>query len=216
MRCVKGSLLLYAVTDRSWLRGRTLCQQVEECLRGGVTMVQLREKQLGYDAFLAEARELKALCQSAGVPFLVNDDVDIAAACDADGAHVGQGDMTLADARLQLGPGKIIGVSVRTVAQAIAAEQGGADYLGAGAVFPTASKQDADDVSLETLKQICAAVSIPVVAIGGINRHNIRELKGSGVSGVALISALFAEADIAGAAAALLTLAKETSQYDKF
>ncbi|SHH58551.1 thiamine-phosphate diphosphorylase [Sporobacter termitidis DSM 10068] len=210
MRCADGALLLYAVTDRTWLGGRTLANQVEDCLAGGATMVQLREKALGYGAFLAEALELKALCKRYGAPFLINDAVDIAEASDADGVHVGQGDMDIRDARQKLGPGKIIGVSVQTVAQALEAEKNGADYLGVGAVFPTASKADAGDVSHAALTQICAAVNIPVVAIGGINRHNIRELKGTGIDGVAVISALFAEKDIAGAAKALLALSKET------
>lgn len=216
MRCDDGALLLYAVTDRSWLDERTLVQQVEDCLRGGVTMVQLREKELADVDFLAEARELKALCRRYDVPFLINDAVDIAAASDADGVHVGQEDMNIRDARLKLGPGKIIGVSVQTVMQAEEAERCGADYLGVGAVFPTASKADADDVSLETLAQICSAVNIPVVAIGGINRHNIQELRGTGIDGVAVISALFAEKDIAGASRELLALSKETVSDDRF
>lgn len=206
----KTSLLLYAVTDRSWLGGRTLRMQVEDCLKGGVTMVQLREKELDEASFLQEAATVKSLCSRYGVPFIVNDSVDIAIACDADGVHVGQGDMDATLARRRLGRDKIIGVSVQMVEQALRAEQSGADYLGVGAIFPTASKSDADNVTLETLFQICHAVSIPVVAIGGINRHNIEKLKDTGISGVAMISALFAEKDITGAAAILLALSKET------
>jgi thiamine-phosphate pyrophosphorylase len=173
-------------------------------------MVQLREKALGRDAFLAEALDLGALCRSYGVPLVINDDVDIAASSGADGTHVGQSDMSAADARQLLGPGKLLGVSVGTVREALDAQRGGADYLGVGAVFQTASKADAGDIPLATLKQICEAVSIPVVAIGGINRHNIGKLKGTGISGVAVISALFAEKDIESAARTLRALSNET------
>lgn len=210
MSAADYSYLLYAVTDRTWLNGRTLTAQVEDCLKGGVTMVQLREKELPYQDFLVEAFQLKELCAKYHVPFIVNDDAGIAAASNADGAHVGQGDMNVKAARAILGSGKLIGVSVQTVEQAIQAERDGADYLGVGAVFPTASKADAEDVSSQTLKSICDAVSIPVVAIGGINRHNIHNLKGTGIDGVAVISAIFAEKDITGASKELLALAKET------
>jgi thiamine-phosphate pyrophosphorylase len=210
MRFNKDALLLYAVTDRARLNGRTLAECVADCLRGGATMLQLREKDLVADAFLEEALELKALCSGYGVPFLVNDDVRIAVASGADGVHIGQDDMPVPEARRLLGPDKILGVSAQTVAQAVQAERDGADYLGVGAVFPTGSKPDADSVSRETLKEICAAVSIPVVAIGGINRHNIHELQGSGIRGVAVISALFGESDIENAARLLRTLSAET------
>lgn len=210
MKCADGSLLLYAVTDRSWLDGMTLETQVEMCLKGGVTMVQLREKDMNPDDFLTETLSVKALCRRYGVPFLVNDAVEIALACEADGVHVGQDDMSVSAARRILGPDKIIGASVLTVPQAIEAESNGADYLGVGAVFPTSSKADADAVALDVLRNICDAVSIPVVAIGGINRHNIHELKGTGIAGVAVISALFAEKDIAEAARTLRALSKET------
>ncbi len=209
MKCADAALLLYAVTDRSWLNGKTLLAAVEDCLRGGATMVQLREKELDDVSFLTEAVEMKALCLTYHVPFLINDAVDIAVACGADGVHVGQDDTDVKDARKRLGDDKIIGVSVQTVSQALLAEKDGADYLGVGAVFPTASKTDAAAVSPDTLRQICGAVGIPVVAIGGINRHNIRELKGTGIDGVAVISALFAENDITLAAKTLLALSKE-------
>ena len=196
MNCDKKDLLLYAVTDRHWLDGRRLADVVRESLDGGVTMVQLREKTLDEANFLAEAKELQALCRERGVPFLVNDNVEIAREMDADGVHVGQSDMEAQDVRALLGPDKILGVSAQTVEQAVLAEKHGADYLGVGAVFPTGSKDDADDVSYETLKAICAAVSIPVVAIGGLNKSNILELSGTGVDGVALVSAIFSAEDI--------------------
>lgn len=209
MTCAKATLLLYAVTDRTWLGGITLFDQVEDCINGGATIVQLREKDLDDASFLTEAIAIKALCGKYGVPFIINDHVEIAAACDADGVHVGQSDLDVNATRSRIGNHKIIGVSVQTVEQAVLAEQGGADYLGVGAVFPTSSKSDADDVSRETLKKISATVLIPVVAIGGINRHNILELKGTGIAGVAVISAIFAEKDIIGATKELLALSKE-------
>ena len=170
MKCDKKGLLLYAVTDRSWLNGETLYSQVEKALQGGATFIQLREKNLDQDHFMEEALELKKLCAAYHVPFVINDNVEIAAKMDADGVHVGQSDMEAGDVRAKLGPDKIIGVSAQTVEQAILAEQRGADYLGVGAVFHTGSKADAEDVSHETLTAICNAVKIPVIAIGGITR----------------------------------------------
>ena len=196
MKCDKENLLVYAVTDRHWLNGRTLYEVVKESLDGGVTFLQLREKDLDDENFLKEAVELKELCKEYKVPFVINDNVDIAIKMDADGVHVGQSDMEAGDVRAKLGPDKIIGVSAQTVEQAILAEQRGADYLGVGAVFPTGSKDDADDVSLETLKAICEAVSIPVVAIGGITLENTPQLAGTGICGVAVISAIYAQEDI--------------------
>ena len=196
MKCAEQDLLLYAVTDRHWLSGRSLRDVVEESLRGGVTMLQLREKTLAEPSFLAEARELQALCRDYHVPFIVNDNVDIALAMDADGVHVGQSDMEALDVRRKLGPDKIIGVSAQTVEQALLAEKHGADYLGVGAVFPTGSKDDADDVSYDTLKAICRAVSIPVVAIGGICLDNIGRLSGSHAAGAAIVSGIFGAPNI--------------------
>lgn len=201
--CSEKDLLLYAVTDRSWLNGETLYSQVEKTLKGGATFIQLREKELDEAHFLEEARELKALCASYGVPFVINDNVDIALAMDADGVHVGQSDMEAGDVRAKLGPDKIIGVSAQTVEQALLAQAHGADYLGVGAVFPTGSKDDADDVSHETLRAICQAVDIPVIAIGGISRDNVEQLAGTGICGIAVISAIFAQKDIEGATADL-------------
>lgn len=203
MKCAKEDLLLYAVTDRHWLGEETLYSQVEKAFLGGATFVQLREKELDEGHFLEEAREIRALCRRYGVPFVVNDNVDIALAVDADGVHVGQSDMEAVEARRKLGEGKLIGVSAQTVEQAVLAQRQGADYLGVGAVFPTGSKADAVEVDHETLKAICRAVTIPVVAIGGITRDNVEELAGSGICGVAVISAIFGQKDIRAAAAEL-------------
>ena len=200
MSCDKNSLLLYAVTDRHWLDGKTLYEVVKESLDGGVTFVQLREKTLDDDTFLEEAKELQKLCKEYNVPFVINDNVDIAIKMNADGVHVGQSDMEAGDVRAKLGPDKIVGVSAGTVEEAILAEKRGADYLGVGAVFPTGSKDDAIDVSFETLKAICEAVSIPVIAIGGITQDNVKELAGSGICGIAVISAIYAKKDIKKAA----------------
>lgn len=189
-------LELYAVTDRHWLGNQTLLEQVQEALDGGATCIQLREKQLDEENFLKEAIEIQKLCKEYHVPFIVNDNVDIAKDMHADGIHVGQSDMEALDVRKELGKDVILGVSAQTVEQAKKAEAHGADYLGVGAVFPTGSKDDADDVSHETLKAICEAVSIPVIAIGGITQDNVKELAGSGIVGIAVISAIFAQKDI--------------------
>ena len=209
MKCDKKDLLLYAVTDRTWLGEQTLYEQVEEALKGGATFVQLREKELDDDTFLAEAIEIQELCKRYNVPFVINDNVEIARKMNADGVHVGQSDMEAGDVRALLGKDKILGVSAQTVEQAILAEQRGADYLGVGAVFHTGSKADADDVSHETLKAICQAVSIPVVAIGGIGKHNVLKLSGSGICGIAVISAIFAAEDITSATAELKALTEQ-------
>lgn len=209
MKCDKKDLLVYAVTDRYWLKDHTLLQDVESAIKGGATFIQLREKTLDEETFMKEAVEIQKLCREYKVPFVVNDNVDIALAMDADGVHVGQSDMEAGDVREKLGPDKIIGVSAQTVEQAILAEKRGADYLGVGAVFPTGSKDDADDVSHETLKAICEAVSIPVVAIGGITKDNLSQLKGSGICGIAVISAIFAQQDIQAATADLVKRTKD-------
>ncbi len=195
MRCDKDSLLLYAVTDRSWVKHDTLYEQVEAALKGGVTFLQLREKEMNNGAFLQEVKEIKELCASYQVPFVVNDDVEIAKKVDADGVHVGQDDMPVWKVREILGEEKIIGVSAQTVEQAIQAEKEGADYLGVGAVFPTSSKADAVEVERTMLCDICAAVKIPVVAIGGICAENMEQLSESGIAGIAVISAIFAQDD---------------------
>ena len=196
MKLDKKDLLLYAVTDRHWLNGRTLTEVVKESLDGGATFIQLREKTLDEESFLEEAKEIKKLCAEYNVPFVINDNVDIALAMDADGVHVGQSDMEAGDVRAKLGPDKIVGVSAGTVEEAILAEKRGADYLGVGAVFPTGSKDDAIEVPHDTLKAICEAVSIPVIAIGGITQENVSELAGSGICGIAVISAIYGQKDI--------------------
>ncbi len=203
MKFDKKDLLLYAVTDRSWLHGQSLYDQVREALEGGTTMLQLREKELDYGRFLEEGLEIQKLCRRFHVPFIINDNVTLAKEIGADGVHVGQSDMAAGDVRALLGPDKILGVSAQTVEQAVLAEKSGADYLGVGAVFPTGSKADAVEVSHNTLREICSAVSIPVVAIGGITRDNISQLAGSGICGIAVISAIFAQADIRAASADL-------------
>lgn len=207
---LEKSLLLYAVTDRHWLEGRTLEDVVRESLEGGVTFLQLREKDLDDESFFEEAVRLKVLAGEYGVPFVVNDNVDIALRADADGVHVGQNDMEAGDVRALIGPHRILGVSAQTVEQALLAEKRGADYLGVGAVFPTGSKDDADDVSFETLKAICEAVKIPVIAIGGITQKNVPCLAGSGICGIAVISAIYGQKDICKAAASLKKITEET------
>lgn len=199
MKCDKRHMLLYGVTDRAWTGERTLYQQVEAALKGGVTCVQLREKSLDEAAFLKEAKEMCDLCRRYKVPFIVNDNVDIAVACGADGIHVGQEDMAAGEVRRRVGEGMILGVSVHTVKEALEAVRNGADYLGLGAVFPTSTKADVDQMTGETLRAICSAVDVPIVAIGGINKENIGRLSGSGVDGVALVSAIFSAEDIESA-----------------
>ena len=196
MKCDKKDLLLYAVTNRNWLNGETLYSQVEKALEGGATFVQLREKHLDHDTFLQEAKELKKLCAKYHVPFVLDDDVELALEVGADGVHVGQSDMEAGDVRAKLGKDKIVGVSAQTVEQALLAQERGADYLGVGAVFPTSSKDDAVEVDHEMVKAICEAVDIPVIAIGGITRDNVQELAGCGLCGIAVISAIFAKPDI--------------------
>lgn len=205
---IRRGMTLYAVTDRSWLGERTLAQAVEAVLRGGATFLQLREKELDREAILAEAEELRAIAGRYHVPFVINDSVEIALACDADGVHVGQKDLMGRDVRALIGPDKILGITANTVELAVAAEKAGADYIGAGAVFGTTTKQNAKNLSLDTLKVICQAVSIPVVAIGGVNAHNLPRLAGTGAAGAAVVSALFAQPDPAAAARTLRALAE--------
>ena len=209
MKCDKRYMLLYAVTDRAWIGKQTLYEQVESALKGGVTCVQLREKELAETAFLQEAKELCALCRRYGVPFLVNDNVEIAIACGADGIHVGQEDLAAGEVRRRAGENMILGVSVHTVEEACQAVRDGADYLGLGAVFPTSTKTDVEQMPNETLRAICDAVDVPIVAIGGINRGNILRLAGSGVDGVALVSAIFSAEDIEGTCRELRAMSKE-------
>lgn len=196
MNCTKETMLLYAVTDRSWVGKQTFLQQVESALQGGVTCLQLREKQLSDAEFLSEAREVRDLCRTYGVPLIINDNLPVALACGADGIHVGQQDLNAGQVRDQVGSRMIVGVSARTVEQALAAQAAGADYLGVGAVFSTTTKRDAKPLPRQTLTEICRAVSIPVVAIGGITKENLPALSGTGVAGAALVSAIFSAEDI--------------------
>ena len=208
--CLREVLELYAVTDRTWLKpGETLSHAVEQAILGGVTFVQLREKELEYDAFLQLALEVKAVCQKYGVPFVINDDVQIALESGADGVHVGQSDMAAAKAREVLGEEALIGVSVHTVEEALEAVRQGADYLGVGTMFPTTTKPDAEGVSFDTLRNICRQSNLPTVAIGGIGAHNIDKLSNSGICGIAVVSAVFAAPDVREAAAKLSKRVKE-------
>ena len=210
MKVRPEQLRLYAVTDRAWAADEdAFLAQVEDAVDGGATFVQLREKHLNDEAFLSEAERFVALCRRKGVVSIINDNVGIAAKTGADGVHVGQEDLAAGRVRQLLGPDKIIGVSAHTVEEALAAQAAGADYLGTGAAFVTGTKTDAKPISRETIRAICAAVDIPVVAIGGITRDNILELKGCGLDGVAVVSALFAQKDVKAAAEELLALSNE-------
>jgi len=215
LNVARERLLLYAVTDRAWLNStpagcNTLARQVEEAILGGVTLVQIREKQVGEADFIAQARQLKHVTDKHGVPLIVNDSLAVTLASDADGLHIGQDDGDVRLTRTRLGANKILGVSVQTVKQALAAEAEGADYLGVGAVFPTSTKSDAAEVSLAALAEICAAVHVPVVAIGGVHAGNMKALTGTGIAGVAVVSALFAQPDrVRAAAQELRSLAAE-------
>ncbi|MBE6051464.1 MAG: thiamine phosphate synthase [Clostridium sp.] len=207
------SLLLYAVTDRYWTtKEKTLISQVKDAIEGGITFLQLREKNLSYDEFLEEAKEIKKLTDKANIPFVINDNVEIAIKCNADGVHVGQSDMAAQDVRSLIGPDKILGVSAHTVEEAKLAEKNGADYLGVGAVFSTSTKKDATNLSVELLKKICDSVSIPVVAIGGITKDNLSELENSNINGVAVVSAIFAENNIVEATKKLKELSLSFSK----
>lgn len=207
---LRASMRLYAVTDNAWLSGRSLASCVKEALAGGATFVQLRDKQASTELLVHQARELKALCGNAGVPFVINDDVEAALRAEADGVHVGQGDMACVTARALLGPHKIVGVSVQTLDEALAAQAAGADYLGVGALFGTATKPDAVDVTFEELAAICRAVTIPVVAIGGLNMETIPHLAGTDVNGAAVVSAIFAADDIKESTHRLRRIVDET------
>ena len=200
MNCSREMMRLYAVTDRSWLNGQTLYEQVEQALKGGVTLVQLREKGLGAEQFLQEARQIQQLCHRFGVPLIINDSIEVALAVDADGVHLGQDDANAAQARQLLGKDKIIGVSAHNVQEALQAVQDGADYLGSGAVFGSGTKTNVSTLPMQTLREIRSAVPIPVVAIGGITEQNIQQLSGSGIAGAAVVSAIFAQENIEEAA----------------
>lgn len=209
MKFDRNCLRLYVVTDRTWLHGRSFLEQIETVLQSGATLLQLREKDLPENEFLEEAKAVKRLTDRYGVPLIINDNVQVALACNAAGVHVGQQDMEAQDVRALLGENKIIGVTAKTVEQAQKAEQAGADYLGSGAVFGTLTKPDALPMTMERLRDITQSVSIPVVAIGGIEEHNLMMLKGSGVAGAAVVSAVFAAEDVVAATKTLRALADE-------
>lgn len=209
MKCDKHTMLLYAVTDRAWVGEQTLYQQVESALKGGATCVQLREKQLGDADFLQEAIQIHALCQQCGVPLFINDNVEVALQCHAEGIHVGQEDMAAAQVRQRVGDEMMIGVSVHSVEEALEAVRHGADCLGVGAAFSTHTKADVDVLPEGMMKAICDAVDIPVVAIGGIHKENLLRLKGTGVNGVALVSAIFGAEDIEAECRELKALAEQ-------
>ncbi len=212
MNCTEQTMLLYAVTDRAWTGRQTLPEQVESALRGGVTCVQLREKNLSEEHLFQQACAIRELCHRYNVPFLLNDNVDIALRCGADGVHVGQNDANPADVRKRAGKDFIIGVSAHSVQEALAAQAAGADYLGCGAMFSTATKTDTVVLERETLRDICKAVHIPVVAIGGIKKQNILQLSGCGANGVALVSAIFAADDIEAECRTLKQLAEKIAE----
>ncbi len=209
MNVTRESMRLYAITDRSWLGSKSLARQVEEVLQNGATFLQIREKELSDADFLAETKLLKEIAARYHVPFVVNDNISVALAAGADGVHVGQSDIVNKDVRSLIGPDKILGISANTVGTALAAQSAGADYIGVGAVFGTTTKKDAQNLSVAQLKEICQAVSIPVVAIGGITAANIGRLAGSGIDGVAVISAIFAQPDPGAATRQLLKLSGE-------
>ena len=215
MKADKKSMLLYAVTDRAWLNGRNLEDDVEEALKAGVTFVQLREKHASYDEMVDLAKKIKALTDRYNVPFVIDDNIEVAKAVDADGVHIGQSDTEAKKARQMLGNNKIIGVSASNVKEAVEAEKNGADYIGIGAMIPTDTKKDHRDLTFEEAKKITSSVNIPVVAIGGINSKNIMELKGTGVDGVAVVSAIFASDDRYAAAKELLELSKKMVYGDE-
>lgn len=206
MRLDKNSLKLYAVTDRKWLKGSSLEEEVEKAVRAGVTMVQLREKHMEFAELVTLAKKIGAVVHKYNIPLIINDDIEAALASGADGVHVGQEDICASEARQRIGSSMILGVSARSAETAIEAERCGADYIGAGAVFSTSTKEDAKIMSFDELKRICDSVSIPVVAIGGITEENIMELSGSGIAGAAVVSAIFAKEDVTVSSARLLTL----------
>lgn len=192
----KEMLLLYAVTDQAWVGKQSLDQQIEEAIYGGVTMVQLREKNMTEESFLQEAIQIRELCHAHQIPLIINDHVDIALKSGADGVHVGIEDAPVEEIRRKVGKDFIIGATAKTVEQAIAAQKAGADYLGVGAVFPSSTKKNAVRITKEQLKEITSSISIPTVAIGGITLENMEELSGGGMDGIAVVSAIFAAEDI--------------------
>lgn len=209
MKLDKNTLLLYVVTDREWVGKSSFEEQIEETLKGGATFLQLREKNLSFNEFLEQANKVKKITDKYKVPFVINDNVEVAMKSNADGVHIGQGDMNAKEVRTLIGDKKILGVTASTVITAKLAEADGADYIGVGAVFKTNTKEDAEIISMDTIKNICKSVSIPVVAIGGINESRVLALKDSGIDGICCISAIFAKENIYEATKNLYYLAKE-------
>ncbi|WP_019228008.1 thiamine phosphate synthase [Sedimentibacter sp. B4] len=210
MKLDRNSMVLYAITGRTWLGDKKLSEVVEQAILGGATFVQLREKNVSYDEFVQLAREVKSVTDKYNVPFVINDNVEVALRVDADGVHIGQGDGSVKSARDMLGRHKIIGVSAKNAHAAVSAQLEGADYIGAGSVFSTSTKLDAENINLDILKEITSSVSIPVVAIGGINKGNVLNLSGCGIDGICAISAIFGQEDVREAASELFKLSEQT------
>ncbi|HBL06140.1 MULTISPECIES: thiamine phosphate synthase [unclassified Clostridium] len=206
MSISKSQMKLYVVTDRSWLDGKLFTEEIEKTLQGGATLIQLREKNLFYDEFLKEGKEIKKITDKYNIPLIINDNVEIAMNIDASGVHIGQSDMDAAEVKKRIGKDKILGVTAKTVEQAIKAEKDGASYIGVGAAFSTSTKLDTRVITFETIKNICKSVTIPVVAIGGIDENNIMNLKGLGIHGVALVSSIFSKEDVLLATKQMLEL----------
>lgn len=203
MNFTKEQLNLYLVTDRHWLANRNLEDDVEKAILGGITMVQLREKNLDNESFIKLAKKVKQVCHKYKVPFIINDNLEVALAVDSDGIHIGQDDLPANLVRQKIGPNKILGVSVHNLDEAIAAKNAGATYLGAGAMFSTTTKDNTTNLSIEKLQTITTNINIPVVAIGGINYDNCLSLKNCNLAGIAVVSAIMAATNISEAASKL-------------
>lgn len=209
MKLRSEQLRLYVVTDRSWLKGRSFVKQIEQIAQSGATMIQLREKGLELSEWIQRAKEIRQITRRYQIPQIINDNVQVCLESDSDGVHLGQGDQSIWQARQQLGPNKIIGATAKTIQQALQAQQEGADYLGVGAVFGSSTKSDAIPISIQTFQQVKEAVSIPVVAIGGIGPQNVMQLKYTKTDGIAVISAIFAAENIGKATKQMRAYAEE-------
>ena len=209
MKFTKESLKLYVITDRSWIGNRSMPEEVEKTLKSGATCLQIREKNISYDEYVSKSIELRKICNKYNVPFIVNDNIEVALASGADGVHVGQKDILNKNVRSIIGSDKILGISANSIELAIAAEKAGADYIGVGSIQISPTKGESKILSTEYVNEICNSVSIPVVAIGGINEQNILRLKGIGIAGVAVISAVFGKEDVAEATYKLRKLVDE-------
>jgi len=209
LKFTKESLKLYVITDRSWIGNRSMSEEVEKTLKAGATCLQIREKNISYDEYVSKSIELRKICNKYNVPFIVNDNIEVALASGADGVHVGQNDILNKNVRSIIGSDKILGISVNSIELAIAAEKAGADYIGVGSIQLSPTKGESKILSTEYVNEICNSVSIPVVAIGGINEQNIPILKGIGIAGVAVISAVFGKEDVAEATYKLRKLVDE-------